>query len=228
MEKLLIRASKAYCIVTEPKLKADKEAGNLSETAKTYLNELWLEENYSYREPLFTDEIMKGLTCEQDCLSLVQKVLGGKLRIKNTEHFSNEFIKGTPDVILDNCIEDVKTSFNVKTFHNAELLPAYYWQAQCYMALCGKSKYRLIYGLVNTPSEIVTDLKKRIYYKFDCNEENTDYQKASKQIEHNHNFDTIPAEKRIKVFEFEFEPEKIKFLYSKITKAREFYANIKF
>lgn len=226
MGNLLIRASAAHKLMTEPKLKTDKEAGNLSETTKTYLSELWLEENYGYKEIVYTDSILKGLMCEQDSMDLVQKVLGGKLRIKNTEHFKNDFIKGTPDIILDDCVEDVKTSFSIKTFHDCELEKAYYWQAICYMALTGREKYRLIYCLVDTPSELITSEKTRMYYKFGCDEENIDYQIASKQIELNHKYSHIPAENRIKVFEFDFNQSDYEKLCLQIEKARRYYEQI--
>ncbi|MFA5234153.1 MAG: hypothetical protein WC390_07120 [Sulfurimonas sp.] len=234
MENILkIRASQAYKLLTEPRNKADKEAGNLSETTKTYIEELWLEHNYGYKENVMTDEMLKGLLCEQDSMKLVQNKFGGKFRIKNTKNYSNEYITGTPDIILEEekIVEDIKCSFSVKTFFKAkaneeEINKNYFWQAQCYMALTGATKYRLIYCLVKTPDEIITELKKKLYYKFNCDETNKDYQLWSEQIEINHNLDLIPEEKRIKVFEFDFDQSKINMLYSKIDKARNYYNSL--
>ena len=48
MDKPLIRASFVGRIMAEPKIKADKEAGNLSEGAKTALNKLAKEILYDY------------------------------------------------------------------------------------------------------------------------------------------------------------------------------------
>ena len=227
MENLKIRASQAFKLMTEPKLKADKEAGNLSETTKTYLDELWLQNNYGFKEPVYTVEIMKGLLCEQNSIALVQKVLRGSFRIKNTQHFENEFIKGTPDIILKKYIEDVKTSFTIKTFFNAELEKPYYWQAQCYMALTGKTRYRLIFCLTDTPREIIASEKLRFFYKFGSDPENADYLKLATQIEINHNYAHLPARKRLKIFQFNYNPHDIQKLYAQIQKARIYYNNIK-
>jgi hypothetical protein len=228
MEKLLFRASRAGMLMTEPRNKSDKEAGNLSETSKTFVEDMFLKNEYGYEEPVLTDEMLKGLLCEQDSLRLVQSVLGGEFRIKNKEYFENDFICGTPDIILKSSdyVEDVKTSFTIKTFFRSELLPVYYWQAQCYMALTGKKNYRLIYCLVNTPQEIVTELKKRIYFRYGCEEENNDYQNASMQIEKNHNYEHIAKEKRIRVFDFPFEKDKIELLYKKVENARIYYNSL--
>lgn len=161
--KLLIRASALSRLMSEPKSKADKEAGLLGETAKTLITEIWLNNEYGYKEDVVTDEMMKGLICEQDSMSLVQDVLGGEFRLKNTTYFKNEFIHGTPDIILskeDYC-EDIKTSYNLRTFVDAEYKQgnSYWWQGQAYMWLTGKTKYRLMYCLVETPSDITVEQK---------------------------------------------------------------------
>lgn len=228
MKEILFRCSKLGCLTTDPKLKIDKENGNLSETSKSFIEEMWLEKEFGFKEPVMTDEMMKGLLNEQDSLGLVQKVLKGEFRLKNTEHFKNEIICGTPDIILKNedFVEDVKTSFTLKTFFNSKLEKMYYWQGQGYMALTGKKHYRLIYCLTNTPEEIVTELKKRVWFKFGCDEENPHYREMSEQIKRNHNFDKIPIEKRIKVIEFEYSENDYSFLKNKIEKAREYYNSL--
>jgi hypothetical protein len=220
---ILIRASQAHKILTEPKKAEDKKAGNLSETTKSYIKELWLYNNFGYKEDVMTEEMYKGLLVEDDSLKLVQSNLGGNFRIKNIKNFTNNYISGTPDIILDDVIEDVKSSFTIKTFFNSELSKDYYTQGQCYMALTGIKKYRLIYCLVETPSNIVCELKKRIYYKFDCDETNSDYIRISQQIEKNHDISLIEQKKRTKVFSFDYDEAFIENLYNKVEKAREYY-----
>ena len=143
--------------MTEPKLKADKEAGNLSETAKSYLRDLWLQDTYGYKEPSTPSvEMLKGLMCEADSMSLVQEVLGGSFRVKNLETFKADALAGTPDCILPDAVEDIKTSWSLRTFYEADgSNSAYFWQAVGYMMLTGKTAYRLIYCLVPTPDELI-------------------------------------------------------------------------
>lgn len=226
MDKLLFRCHNAGNLLTEPKLKSDKEAGKLSETAKSLVEAMWLKNNFGYEERVFTDDMLKGLLCEQDSMQLVQEVLKGEFRTRYNELITNDYLAGTPDIVLkkEDVVEDIKTSSNLRTFFEAEPTKLYTTQAQCYMALTGKKHYRLIYCLVKTPSEIMTNELKKIWYRFNCDEENEDYIKAAMQLEHNNNLiDKIPKEKRIKVFEFDYDAKLIKTLYEKIEKAREYY-----
>lgn len=226
MDKLLFRCHNAGNLLTEPKLKSDKEAGKLSETAKSLVESMWLKNNFGYEERVFTDDMMKGLLCEQDSMQLVQDVLKGEFRVRYNQLVQNEYIVGTPDIVLEkeDCVEDIKTSSNLRTFFEAEPTKLYITQAQCYMALTGKKNYRLIYCLVPTPHELIVNEQKKIWYKFNCDEENEDYIRAAMQVEKNNDLiKMIPKEKRIKVFNFSFDEELINTLYQKIEKAREYY-----
>jgi len=242
METIKVRASSASKIMVEPKLKADKEAGLLGETAKSYLNELWLKNNYGYYEELTTPQIVKGKLLENESMGLVDKVLGGDFRqqyknileAKGLKHLEDEYFTGTPDIVRNNedFVEDVKTSWDIKTYFNADLENSYYWQAQVYMHLTGKKNYRLIYCLMPSPLEFIVSMKNKVFYALLCDKEqiaNEDYEKAAKQIEWNHR-DMIlkmPEKDRIKIFEFKYEPEKIELLKKQVVKAREYYKTIK-
>lgn len=226
--KLLIRASKLGAIMTEPKSKADKEAGLLGDTAKSFIESIWLMNKYGYKEDVITDEMMKGHLCEQDSMALVQSVLGGEFRVKNTQRFSNDYCIGTPDVILkkEDVIEDLKSSWNLRTFFEAEHKQGslYWWQGQAYMWLTGKRNYRLIYCLTLTPDEYILEQKKRFYYKFNCDETNQDYIDVSMQIDHNNNvINDIPAEQRVKVFEFRYDADAIDRFIIQYDKALNYY-----
>jgi hypothetical protein len=229
-KQILFSCHNAHGLLTEPKSKADKDAGLLGETAKTLVKDLWLKNTFGYRERIMTDEMYKGLICEQDSMALVQSVLGGEFRKRYNQRIENDYIIGTPDIVLEHedCIEDVKTSYNLRTFMNAELTPTYYTQGQCYMWLNGKLNYRLIYCLVPTPSEIILNEQKKLYYKFDCNEENKDYQEMCEQLEHNNSLILkLPIEQRVKVFNFDYNEEHIEKLKVQIDKARIFYNSLK-
>ena len=53
--QILFRSSKAGLLMGEPKLIKDKEAGNLSQSAKSFVEEVWELNEFNYSEPLFTD-----------------------------------------------------------------------------------------------------------------------------------------------------------------------------
>ena len=226
---LLIRCSSLGALITEPKLKADKESGNLSETAKGMVLELWLQKKFGYKERVMTDAMMKGLLCEQDSMALVQSVLGGEFRVKNKPTLYNDFICGTPDLVLKSgVVEDIKTSENLRTFVQSDIDKGYVAQLQGYMALTGLKKARLIYCLVPTPIELVENKKKSLYFKFECNESNPDYIEMCEQIEHN-NFliSGIDKKHKVKVFEIERDQEMIDLIYLKVEKAREYFNELK-
>ena len=231
---ILFRCSKLGALMTEPKLVKDKEAGNLSQTAKSFVEEVWEQNEYNYSEPVVTDEMMKGSLCEQDAMALVQEVCNdGIFREKfKGGRLQNDFIIGSPDIVIaengTKIVEDTKCSFTLGTFRNAELTTFYEWQLRGYMWLTGATKARLRFCLVDTPDEILTSLKMKFYYKFSCNEENKDYIKISEQLEHNHKpSQWLTAAQRLKTFEIEQDESKIELLKNRIVKAREFYQTIK-
>ena len=224
---LLFRCSSLSKLMCEPKSKAAKEAGELGETAKTFIEEMWLRDKYGYYEEASSPEMMKGLLCEQDSMELVQKVCGGEFRTAYGQRLSNDYIIGTPDIVLKDWVEDIKTSWSLKTFFNAELLPAYYAQGQGYMELTGRKKYKVIYCLVPTPASLLDGEYKRIEWRFANDFNNPDFQKAVTQFGRNNEcIHDIPIEKRIKIFEFDYDGEYIKKLYSQIEKARKYYESL--
>ena len=209
-----------------------------SDTMITYLEELWLEENYGYKEVIYTRPMLKGLLMEQDAFSLVQKVLGGEFRISyrqilkaaGKKRLEDKFTTGVPDIVLikEDFTEDIKICENLKTFKKAKLSPVYEWQGQIYMHLTGKKHHRVIYCLLPTLDNQILNAKTNIYYVFDCNETNEDYIAASKQIEWNLRdcLEQIPLKDRIKVFTIDYDPLKYAALCENIKKAREYYSKI--
>ena len=226
--KILFRCSGTGSLMTEPKLKADKEAGNLSETAKTFVEDKWLFEQFGFSEQLKNQYMDKGNECEQDAMELVSQVVEGGFRSRFDTKLQNDYVIGTPDIVLTDCVEDIKTSWNLKTFFNAELSKMYFAQAQCYMWLTGKEKYRLIYSLVPTPQHMVLKQCEKLVWQYDKNYDNEDYIKECQQIQRNNDLiKELPIEKRVKVFAFDYDPAYIETLKNKIEKAREYYNTLK-
>lgn len=210
-------------------LDKQKNVKQIGKTTESYVKSVWLQNEFGYKEDVMTDEMMKGLLCEQDSFGLVKTVLGGEFRAKNKKRFRNEFVEGTPDVILkkEGFVEDVKSSYNLRTFTEAELIKLYEWQGQGYMWLTGKKKYRLIYCLVPTTDEIIVEQKKRWWFKFGNDDNNPHYMEMAMQIDHNNELiKRLAPEFRIKVFEFDFDPEKIELLKVKIQSCREYYKTL--
>lgn len=151
-----MRASFVGKIMAEPTLKADKEAGNLSKGAKTALNCLAKQLFYGYQPQLKTKAIVKGNQCEQDSIDLFNRVFGTTFE-KNKIRANNDFMTGECDILGDDVIIDIKSSYSLDTFpptseecENSD----YYWQGVMYMHLYNKPRYQVAYCLVDTPDEL--------------------------------------------------------------------------
>jgi hypothetical protein len=214
--------------MTEPRAKKAKEAGELSETAKTFVEETYLRKEWGYSEPIVTPEMLKGRFVEPYIIGIINDLLPSEttFRIANRELFKNEYFSAKPDIILtgERIIEDVKASWSIKTFFYSELVKSYWWQLQVYMNVLGYKKARLIYVLVDTPDHLLEQEKKRYYFKYECNEEDADLIDAYKKLDRTHIIENrIPIEQRIKIFEIEYDAIAIERLKEKVVKAREYY-----
>ena len=226
--KVLFRCSGAGALLTEPRLKADKEAGLLSDTAKTFVEDKWLFDTYGFRESIKNDYMDKGIEMEQESMELTQDVLGGGFRSRFNTKLSNDYVVGTPDVVIADYVEDIKTSWNLKTYFNAEPTTMYITQAQCYMWLTGRLKYRLIYCLVPTPQHIVANQMQKLSYSYAGNYDNLDYIEECQQIQRNNDLiNEIAKRDRVKVFEFTYDEALIEKLKGQIEKARNYYLTLK-
>jgi hypothetical protein len=196
-------------------------------TAKTYIRECWLKNTFGYEEPIVTTMMLKGIKCEDDSLGVLSRQVPGGFRVKNEERWENDYFTGEPDTFTsdDEWVEDVKTSWTIKTFmevHKPD--PIYFAQGQAYMDLTGRSKFRLAHVLVETPPEIIEEEKKSFYFKFNCDESDPNYLKAIAKVDAMHGASNlIPEEKRIKVFEFQKDESYLSTLKTRVEQARRYY-----
>lgn len=225
---LLFRCHNAGALLTDPKLKSDKEAGKLSETAKTMVQAMWLKNTFGYREIITTEAMTKGLKMEQDSMALAQTVLGGPFRTKNRETFKNDYLIGMPDVLTTEYVDDHKTCYTLRSFFEAEMSKMNKTQLDCYMALTGRKKARCIFTLVPNTDEAVIKECERVAWQYGRDYDNEDYIDHCTQIKANNDcIAKIPPAQRVKVFEFNYEQNAIDLLYSRIEAAREYYLTLK-
>lgn len=227
MKEILFRCSSLGDLMTNGRAKNS----GMGETSKTLIKNMFLENEYGYKEIVHTPEILKGYLCEYQSRDLIQEALGGEFRARNTEKKHNDFIVGTCDHTLnkEDVIEDVKNSFTLKTFMNVDVsadpiktYKNYYYQGQGYMWLWGKSRYRLIFTLNPTPLEIIEDEVNRLIYKY--KDVNDDYRRHLDQIMHNNNIiEKLPVENRVKVINFNCDDEVIDGIKARVQEARVYY-----
>ena len=217
-----IRCSAIGRIMTSSKTKGEQ----LSKTTKTYIQELALENKYGVVKEFSSKYTDKGNEVENESIALTMDVLNLGFIYKNNDHFSNEWIKGTPDVINNEILLDVKSSWDATTFpFFATDIPNkdYYYQLQGYMWLTDKQTSLLCYCLINTPLQIVEDEVRREHWKqyaIDESKEIRDF------VEAKHNFNHIPKEKKVKVFEIERDEDTINEIKEKVKLCREYYNQI--
>ena len=228
---ILFRCSQLGHLMTEPRAKAAKEAGELSETTKTHLVDVYVQNKYGRQTDISNKYITKGLMVEEDSITLYSRVKKTFFK-KNEKHLSNSFIKGTPDLFTGKIIEqaetiiDIKSSWDIFTYfrnHSKGVPDLYYWQLQGYMALSGAKSAKLAFCLVDTPETLILDAKRKLMWQMNAGtEENEEYKLACDELDKAMIFSDIPMNERVMEFDIERDCEGIERLYSKVIKARRF------
>ena len=214
-----VRCSQIGKIMTNPR----KSGEVLSQTAKTYVQDLVLEEKYGIQKEFSSRYTDKGNEVEDLSIALVNDVLNYKFIYKNDEHFNNDWITGTPDVNTDEVLIDVKSSWDASTFPFFETeLPNkdYYYQLQGYMWLTGKMESVLAYCLIDTPLEMVEDEVRRAHWKLHLIEESKELRK---EIESKHKFSHIPKNRRVKYWFVQKDESVIEQIKERVELCREYY-----
>lgn len=247
----LFRASAFGHLATEPKTKADKDAGNLSEGAKTHCVDICIAERTGRQTDISNKYVEKGLMVEQDGVTLASR--HNKKYFKQNEiHFKNSYVKGTPDFFdsedpltlnfvekngvwvytgkVPFVVRDIKCSWDIFTFYRTlskKINPMYYWQAQVYMYLTGAKSYNLTYCLIDTPDVFLADEKRKLFYRMgEISEESELYKQACQALELSMKYDDIPLDERIIEFPFERNEEDIKRIPQLVNRGREYLFEI--
>lgn len=199
-----------------------KKGEELSETAKSYLREVYIKEVWGREKTdmLANKFTQKGIMCETDSITLVEKVLG-KTYFKNQKTLNNEYVVGTPDVINPDLV-DIKTSWDLFTYTAVDEDKAtkdYFYQLLGYMWLTGKKTALLTYCLVDTPDEMMTDELYRLSFKMP--------EDKLEPYKNNYKFADIPEAMRVKQFAFNFDEALIETLKFKIEAGRQYLQTIK-
>lgn len=198
MKNFKIRASAAGKLMTNPRNKADK----LSQTTISYLKEWYLEDLYGIKNEIESKYIKKGIELEDEAINAVIEWLNLPFLLKNEQSFEDDVFTGTPDLILDDEVIDIKVSWDVFTFPILETeipTPDYYYQLQIYMHLTGKRKARLVYVLLDTPA-------------------NLDWRGIT--------YEGVPTELRVKAFEVDYDESVIAKLTERVEDSRDFLKKI--
>ena len=224
-ENTLIRCSSLGCLFTEPKSKADKEKGLLSKTAQTHLIKTYIAEYWGIEKDITTKQMEKGTGCEDESITLVS-THDKEFYRKNEETKTNAYIKGTADIVLSDCVDDIKTSWDAHSFLPKLVEPiddTYYAQLQGYMWLYEKPRARLRYCLVTTPESLRLQEMYYLARRMDVvTMESPAFVREWKKIERQMIFDHIPVHERVITLEVPRNDEYIAKIPEKVERAREF------
>ena len=205
--------------MTAPRSKSEV----LSQTAKTYVEELAKEHLFGIKKVFKSRYTDKGNEVEEKAIELTEDVLGFEFLTKNENYYQNDYIKGTPDIITTSLVIDVKSSWSGDTFPFFESeLPNkdYYYQVMGYMWLTGKQNALISYCLINTPEEIVNDEIRRTAwgkYEIEPSEE------TIRDVVALHSFDHIPKDRRVKAFHVEFNEGVVNEMKTRIEHCRTYF-----
>ncbi len=141
------------------------------------------------------------------CLKILLQVnqVRGSFYVKNNERFENEYLTGQPDIILDDCIIDIKTSWSLETWPatpDEGVNKEYMWQLIGYCWLLDKPQAELIYCMIDTDDSLLNEWDNIFIHK----------------VSH------IDPTKRITVLKYAMIPDAINEMKEKLTAANEYYS----
>ena len=149
------RASQLGKLMTSSRTKGEV----LGQTAKSYIIEQAKQDFYGYRTQLMNKYVLKGLEQEQDSIDLLNGVRFQNY-VKNEQRAENEYLTGCCDIITEDKIIDLKTSWSLDTFpsttYELKDLSDYEWQGRAYMYLYDRDSFELVYAMVSTYPELLS------------------------------------------------------------------------
>ena len=196
----------------------------LGKTGESALK-MWLkEQTFNRRKEFSSKYTQKGNICEDNSIDFIAEMLDFGSLIKNEKHFENDFIKGTPDVILNDLIIDVKNSWDWSTFpffENEVPNSDYYWQAQCYMELLNIDNYKLCYILSDTPFNIIESEAKRYCYTNGLSLED-EYEEILCEFERKMTYSDVDSALKLRVFDIKRNKEDYNLIVERVKLSREY------
>jgi hypothetical protein len=198
----------------------------LGKTGEGYIQTWYKEQIYSRRKEFTSKYTDKGLAMEDDAIDLIAEHLQLGMIFKNETWYTNEFIHGTPDILLKDCVIDIKNSWDCFSFpllHKECPDMDYFWQLQGYMELAGVQKAKLIYCLMDAPETIIEQEARRESWRMGYSELDMEiYNQTVEKMTYSH----LPMELRIKVFEIAKCEDSIKKLKYRVEVCREYLKTI--
>ena len=220
-DNLLFRCSSAGNLIAEKEV-----AGGLTETAIGLLEEKHIFAQYGIEKDIESKYMTKGTQVEDDSITLLSR-LDKIFYKKNTQIFSDDFIIGTPDIVTQDCIIDIKSNWDIFSFYKAKrakkMNKLYYWQLMCYMHLTGLKSAKLVYCLVDTPEQFIEKEIINLWYKLGKpSSEDKYFIQASEDLRKKAIYNHIPMKERVSISTLEYDAKEMERLQKIILIARKY------
>lgn len=194
----------------------------LGKTGETYCKQ-WLKGKLFNRHVEIKSKYLeKGNIMEDNSLDEVAKRLGLGILLKNEKHFSNKWMRGTPDAIVGDCVIDVKNSWSWETLPLLEAeVPNtdYYWQLQVYMAITKTKTAKLVYTLLDTPEHLI---KNEAYWYSRKNGYGELTDEMLEEFTKKMTYKDIPENYKYKSFDIERNDTDIQLIKDRVIECREY------
>ncbi|HDR1796606.1 TPA: translocation protein TolB precursor [Pasteurella multocida] len=214
MYNLKVRCSMLHRLIGEPKTKADKEAGKITETAKSAVREIVKFDLFGYESFEGNKYTQKGNDLEDQAIKLSGLKRGLPLK-KNTERRENDLITGECDVYIPSrrLIIDTKCSWDIGSHpffldeaEDKAKKAGYDIQMQGYMWLWDCEEAQIDFVLLPTPLDLIKS-----------------YENAEKFVDL---VEQIPQQKRITTVVIKRDEKIIERIKERIPKAQEYYLKL--
>jgi len=205
----------------------------LSDTAKRYIEQMWLMNKKGFYKQLDNRYVQKGLFGEDTAIGLISQV-EDSFYVKNTERVTKGNITGECDINVKKnsikIIKDAKNSWDPSTFMAGDLNPMYEWQGRTYLYLYDADEFHLHYTLTDCPDHLYENEVWKLKNKYNIIDiEDESVKPLFDQLRRNLIFSDNPAytpEERVKTFKITRCPIKEQALLDKIQPAIEYYNSI--
>lgn len=202
------------------------DKAKLPKGAETHLRNWSKSKLYNRSKEIGLKYLTKGNQVEDQAIQILAEYLNESFWFKNDEHFEDEHMTGTPDVIRVDRVIDIKAPWDWSTFPAfTKNIPEsdYWWQLQGYMALTGKDHAQLCYVLCDTPEEQIYRESKFKAYELGCDIDDI-FDDMVKLM----TYSDIELSCRIKIFDIAKDDKAIANIRRRVEACRIFLSQLKF
>jgi len=215
-------------------LKAKRDAKpELSDTAKTFIQDTWLLNEKGFYKELDNKYVDKGNFNEDESITMITEI-DGIFYKKNDKRITKGNLTGECDIISTingkKVIQDVKSSWDARTFMSADMTKIYEWQLRIYMHLYDADEAWLRYCLTDCPEHIYELEKYKVRQKYNIiDDDSVEVKPLFDQLRRNLFFtnDMYTLEEKVKTYKIERDDNIFQKLLDRIPAALEYYNNLK-